>query len=263
MNRSSSDSAVIVSLRPQGENNQTVTLISKSKGVIYATLYGGPKSRLRSLVSQWHSGTVFLYESPEKKQIKISDFDVKNYHQSYSKNLFKHFAASLACEIAIKTKCGGSPEESFRLLSGFLDGLEIASEEEGRLGLIRFLWRYLELLGVQPQTHSCGSCGQSFLEKRFAPRSKSYYNYQENVFFCPECTGQNGILQGINSEHSIFINISALTYLAGLSLLTPAEARRLQIDREDYDELKNFSFFLIENAVGRKLNSIESGIGIL
>ena len=83
------------------------------------------------------------------------------------------------------------------------------------------------------------------------------------MFFCPECISQSGIMQGINSEHNIFINLSALTYLAGLSLLPPAEARRLQINREDYDQLKNLVFFLIENAVGRKLNSIESGIGIL
>ena len=263
MNRSSSDFAVVVSLKPQGENNQTVTLLTKTKGVVYATLYGGPKSRLRSLVSQWHSGTVFLYETPEKNQTKISDFDVKNYHQSFSQNLFKNYAASLACEIALKTKCAGSPEHSYHLISGFLDGLEIATEDQGRLGLIRFLWRYLELLGVQPQTHSCGGCGEGFLENRFAPESKSYYNWGENAFFCPDCMSQSGIFQNADSGHNIFINLSAVRYLSALTVLTPNEARKLQIGKADYDELKNLVFFLIENAVGTKLNSIETGIGIL
>ena len=139
MNRSSSTPALVLNLRPLGENNTSVTLITKTEGIIYATLYGGPKSKMRSLVTLWNSGNIFLYENSEKNQIKISDFDVKNYHTSFSQNLFKQYAASLAAELTIKTKCGGSYEECFSLLTGFLDGLDLVNEEQGRLGLIRFL----------------------------------------------------------------------------------------------------------------------------
>ncbi|HAH63672.1 MAG TPA: hypothetical protein DCL73_16425, partial [Treponema sp.] len=51
----------VFSIRPQGENNSSVGFMTKDAGLVYATLYGGPKSRLRSLVSQWNSGTVYLY----------------------------------------------------------------------------------------------------------------------------------------------------------------------------------------------------------
>lgn len=259
MNRSYSDSATVISLKPLGENNQSVTLLTKSKGIVYATLYGGPKSRLRSLVSQWHSGTIFLYDNPEKNQIKISDFDVKNYHISFGQNLFKNYAASLACELAIKTRCAGSPENCWHLINGFLDGLELANEEQGKVGLIRFLWRFLALLGLQPEVHCCGHCGKSFLEPLLPPDSKTYYNIMENSFICSDCFSQD------NAGHNFVfsLELSALRYLTGITVLDPAEARKLKIDREEYNQLKELVFFLIENAAGTKLNSIETGVGIL
>lgn len=259
MNRSYSDSALVISLKASGENNSTVTLLTKTRGIIYATLYGGPKSRLRSLVAQWNSGIIFLYETPEKNQTKISDFDVKNYHTSFSQSLYKNFAANLASELCIKTKCAGSFEECWKLANGFLDGLELANEEQAQVGLIRFLWRFLELLGIQPPSHACGSCGKSFLSPWLSPEGKSYYNGIENKFICGEClAGGSG-----HSEYNFFLKLSALRYLAGITVLSPAEARKLQIDRQDYLQLKELVFFLIENAVGSKLNTIETGAGIL
>ena len=260
MNRSSSTSAIILSLKPLGENNSSVTLLTPEAGIIYAVLYGGPKSRLRSLVSQWNSGKVWIYENPEKNQIKISDFEVTDYHASFSQNLYKSYAAALAAELAIKTRCGGNSEQCFRLVSGFFDGMELCDEEQSRLGLLRFLWRYLELLGVQPASHACCSCGKTFLDSQFAPNAISYYNSMENSFICPDCTiaqedAQRGNMPGIH--------FNAVQYLSALTVLTPSEARKLIIDEETYGQIRQLVFFLIENSIDQKLNSIETGMGIL
>ena len=260
MNRSSSTNAIVLSLRPLGENNSSVTLLTPEAGILYAVLYGGPKSRLRSLVSQWNSGKVWLYENPEKNQIKISDFEVTNYHSSFSQNLFKSYAAALAAELAIKTRCAGSPSQCFRLLSGFFDGMELCDEEQSRLGLIRFLWRYLELLGIQPLSHACCHCGKTFLDTQFAPKAISYYNSIENSFICPDCVESGGSSQ---SENVISLHFSALQYLSALTLLSPSEARKLSIDQEVYGQIRQLVFFLIENSIDQKLNSIETGMGIL
>ena len=67
MQRSYYTKAIVLNLKETGENNNSVTLLTPDKGIVYATLYGGPKSKLRSLVAQWHSGTVWLYDNPEKK----------------------------------------------------------------------------------------------------------------------------------------------------------------------------------------------------
>lgn len=256
MNRSSSTSALVLNLKPLGENNSSVTLLTPDQGIVYATLYGGPKSKLRSLVAQWHSGKIWLYENPDKKQIKISDMDVANYHSSFGQNLFKMFAASLAAELAIKTRCAGSNEQCFNLISGFFDGMELCDEEQSRLGLLRFLWRYLELMGVQPDAVHCGECGKSFLDSAFTPDSISYYNSIENSFICKS--------EEADSEPYCFpLKSDAVKYLAAISVLTPLEVRKIKIDKQSYEQIKQIVFFLLENNLESKLNSIETGIGIL
>ena len=260
MNRSSSTAAIILSLKPLGENNSSVTLLTPEAGIIYAVLYGGPKSRMRSLVAQWNSGKVWLYENPEKNQIKINDFEVSNYHTSFSQNLFKSYAASLAAELAIKTRCGGSSEQCFRLVSGFFDGMELCDEEQSKLGLMRFLWRYLELLGIQPPSHACCFCGKTFLDSKFAPYENSYYNSVENSFICPSCSASGN---SESSSNMLPIAGTAVQYLSALSVLTPSEARKIPVSEELYSQIRQFLFFLIENNIDQKLNSIETGMGIL
>ena len=260
MNRSSSTSAIVLSLRPLGENNSSVTLLTPENGIVYAVLYGGPKSRLRSLVSQWNSGKVWLYENPEKNQIKINDFEVTNYHASFSQNLFKSYAASLAAELAIKTRCAGSAPQCHRLVSGFFDGMELCDEEQSRLGLMRFLWRYLELSGIQPNSHSCCNCGKTFLDSQFAPNAISYYNSMENSFICPACSESGGSSQ---RDNLINLHFSAVQYLSALTVLSPSDARKLSINEETYGQIRQLIFFLIENSIDQKLNSIETGMGIL
>ena len=257
MNRSSSTDAIVLSLRPLGENNSSVTLLTPEAGIVYAVLYGGPKSRMRSLVAQWNTGKVWLYENQEKNQIKISDFEVTGYHVSFGQNLFKSYAASLAAELAIKTRCAGSSQQCYRLVSGFLDGMELCNEEQSRLGLMRFLWRYLELLGVQPNSHACSSCGKTFLDTQFAPDAVSYYNSMENSFICPECAGHS------QEQNLIGVNHSSVQYLSALTVLPPSEARKLTVNEENYGQIRQLVFFLIENSIDQKLNSIETGMGIL
>ena len=132
--------------------------------------------------------------------------------------------------------------------------MELCDEEQSRLGLIRFLWRYLELLGLQPQSHACGSCGKTFLDMQFAPEAISYYNSMENSFICPSCSG---------SENAIPVKNTAVQYLSALTVLSPSDARKLVIDEETYGQIRQLVFFLIENSIDQKLNSIETGMGIL
>ncbi len=245
MNRSYFTNTIILNLKPAGENNSTVTLLTPDKGVIYATLYGGPKSKLRSQVALWHSGKIWLYENPEKKQTKISDMEVTDYHTTFGQNLFKQYAASLAAELAIKTRCAGSPEHCFTLVKGFMDGMELCDEEQSRLGLIRFLWRYLELMGVRPETNG---------SKAFAPKAVSYYNIAENCFTW-ERDEQSTFLIPIKNE--------AVQYLAAVSECTPSEVRKIVIDKAVYEELKQFVFFLLEKNLETELNTIKTGTGIL
>lgn len=262
MNRSISTPAIVLSLKPSGENNSIVTLLTEASGITYATLYGGPKSKMKSLVAQWNSGIIYLYDNQEKNQIKINDFDVKNYHSSFAQNLYKSFAASLVAEIAIKSRCAGSNAECFKLVSGFFDGMELCTEEQSKVGLVRFLWRYISLLGIQPDSSICCKCGTAFLERKFAPESESYYNNIENDFVCNQCYGE-WYKQPSTQVHFFPISVEAIRYLSGVTYLTPGESRKLSININGYSQIKQIVFHLIEKNIESKLYTLDAGMGIL
>lgn len=147
--------AIILSVRKTGESNSLVTMLTDREGLCTGMLYGGPKSRLRSLVQQFNSGTVWLYEDKARQSAKITDYAVSAVHERLKASLPKIWAASLAAEIVLKTQAAGDAEAAFTLLSAFLDGTDATDENGTRLGTIRFLWRYLGLLGVQPPIEDC------------------------------------------------------------------------------------------------------------
>ena len=64
-------------------------------------------------------------------------------------------------------------------------------------------------------------------------------------------------------ERKIPINHQALSYLTALSVLSPSEVRKLNIDKNGFEQIKQIVFFIIQNNIDTKLNSIETGIGIL
>lgn len=263
MAKSITTQATVISLRPQGEANSSVCLFTESLGTVHATLYGGRKSRLRSLVSPWNTGTAYLSKDSRTGFLKVSDFDVKKYRLSFRESLVKFYASSLAAEIALKTRCAGNSELCWPLVDGFLDGLDLCTnDEQCRTGLVRFLWRFLELLGVQPESRNCARCGLDFLggKKRGDNVSCSCAGAEflanENQFVCSECMDRNG-------KTIFFLNIGAVRHLAATANLSPREARNYPVDAAGLSQTRELVFYLIENAVGTKLNSLEAGRGLL
>jgi len=256
--RNSSCEALILNVTQQGENNRTVCLLSPEEGVFYATLFGGGKSRFKSLVSPFNRGIVYLYRDEVKKSVKITDFDVKKYHPTFRESLYKSFAANMAAEIAIKSKCAGSSQEAFRIINGFLDGMDLSDEDDSRLGTIRFIWRYLGLMGVRPEISHCCQCGQSFISGKLSQRGLLYkgaYFENENGFVCNDCTSMD--------DKMYVLDKSAITYLEATASLSPSQVRQITISGATLTQMKNFCFFIIQYACGCVLKSVESGLGIL
>ena len=276
MNRNVSKEALVLSVKATAQDNRSVCLLTKD-GIEWATLFGGPKSKLRGAVSPWNRGAAYVYKNEEKQSAKITDFDVQKYHPTFRENLFKSFAAALAGEIVSKSKCAGSPDQCFVLLNGFLDGMDLLGEEDARLGLLRFLWRYLDLLGVRPQSQCCARCQKDFAASVGGPAALSSSNYSEsalelslggkrltlyspaeNSFVCQDCFSPQ--------EKGIRLSESALFYLTisgGTDSADLAAARKARLSQNDFGQLKAFLYELVESALGIKLKTLESGKGIL
>lgn len=246
--------AIILTLKTVGEDNKLVTYFSRENGICQGMLFGGPRSKLRSMVQPFNTGTLYLYNDESKKSSKITDFDVKDFHLDLRQNLYKIMAADLAGEILLKTRCAGDYENSYILFSAFLTGIDLSTEEEARLGTLRFLWRYICLLGQQPDLHLCKDCGEFLLSKEY----DSFYIHHKNGFICHEC------IKNYNSEDKIFsMDKYALTYLAAINELSPGQVRKLQIGASSAYQIKNFVFSLISYVCGGKLKTLEDGHSIL
>jgi len=262
--RNSTTEALILTVQEQGENNRTITAFSSELGIFYATLYGGAKSKMRALVQPFNSGKLWLYTDESRHSKKISDFDVTNCHPSLRTSLYKMWAANLAAELVLKTKGAGDDAASYRLLTAYIDGIDASDENTARLGTIRFLWRYVGLLGVQPDVHSCVQCGKLLLsgEPLLAEHDSESIMYFPtlNGFVCADCLSS---FDETGKGNGISLDRYALTYLAAINELSPGQVRALTIGASSAYDMKRLVFMLIENAVGCKLKSLESGLTIL
>lgn len=257
MKRHQETNALILTLKQTGENNRLVTFFTVD-GVKTALLYGGAKSKMRSLVSPFHTGRMWLYASTGANYSasasnadlfmgKISDFDVTSCRPSLRENLYKNWAASLACELVLKTHARG--HELFVLVNGFLDGLELCTEKECRLGTVRFLWRYLHNMGVMPDASECAQCGKPFAQS-------AYYLESENGFVCKDC------LFCVDENHgkAIILSKEALDYLNAISVQSPSEVRRYTIQAQTFSELQNLLFFLTSKSCDYRLKTLENSV---
>ncbi|MBP5402456.1 MAG: DNA repair protein RecO [Treponema sp.] len=259
--------ALILTVKPQGENNRLITFLTKEEGLLTSLLYGGPKSRLRSLVSPWNFGELNLYNDEVRHLSKITDFDVEKYHPTFRESLYKTMAANVSTEIIMLTKCAGSNEECFTLLNGFLDGLDILDEQEGKKGLIRFLFRYLALLGIQPGDFRCIKCkspfysGNSLKNDVIYKSGGAFYSQSENGFICSDCV--KSLFENSEKKHLFELTPKAVSYLEATSTCEPSVSRKMQLTAEEILALQGLVFSLISSGVGTKIKSLQSGIGIL
>ena len=51
MQRTFACKALVINVKPVGENNSSITLLTEEKGIVRAVLYGEPKSKMKSLVA--------------------------------------------------------------------------------------------------------------------------------------------------------------------------------------------------------------------
>lgn len=264
--RNFSFNCLILSTRLSGENNRNVCIFSEEEGIVYSTLYGGPKSKLKSYISQFNRGKIWIYKDETKNQSKITDFDVEKYHLTFRDSLLKSQEAAAACEIIIKTNCAGNPKGAFFLLNGFLDGLDFldsSKDQEIRLSFFRFLWRYFDLLGMKPNTCCCSKCEKNFFSGKnsnialylnngdfFEDYSKiaAVYSSSENGFLCEDCTDF--------TNFPVALNKNALLYLEAVTSLSAKESRNLPLTQEAFHQIKELCFFILEHIICVHLKSL-------
>ena len=270
--------ALILRTRESPAGDRILTMMTAEAGLVDVFVFGGPKSKLRSLASPFASGRAFVYLEPAKDFRKLSDFEVRESYPALREELGRLWAAGLVAELLIKTS-GGGGDFPFVLALGrdTLRALDMQSAERGDYAVLLFLWRLVGLLGLGPDTESCASCGRDLAtaalgEGRGAPPAFAF-SFGAGGFLCPYC--DRGSLRGSSaageyvaasspnfareSDASLRLLPAALHWLRDSEDRPFAEAVSAELDKPSLAALKALLFGLARRAAEAPLASLAAG----
>ncbi|MDR3147013.1 MAG: recombination protein O N-terminal domain-containing protein [Treponema sp.] len=151
MLRTFSCEALVLKTRATGESNREAWFLCVDHGILRATVFGGPKSRLRAHVSPFHSGTLWIYRDPVRDSHKVSDFDVRSWRPGLRELYERAMAAELLADTILASHGGGGGWDSALALAGAsLDALAEAGEAATGRICTQFLWNWAAFLGLRP-----------------------------------------------------------------------------------------------------------------
>jgi len=152
MSRSFTYSALTLRVKHSGESNREAWFLSAEEGIIRATVFGGPKSKLRSLVAPFHEGKLWIYHDPVRDSRKVSDFDVQSWRPGIRELYERAMTADAVAETILASHGGGGNwEEAVKLAGSVLDSLDKANAAACPILAIYFFWHWAQILGIRPE----------------------------------------------------------------------------------------------------------------
>ena len=160
--RSASYEAIIIRSREVPSGARVATLLSPEAGLVDAFVFGGGKSKLRSLASPWHDGTAWVYTDSAKGLVKLTDFDVRNDNAALRTDLDAIAAASFVTELVQATAAfGGDWADAYALCMDAIravDGFASRDADGIDRAVSLFVVRAVALMGLLPETDECAVC---------------------------------------------------------------------------------------------------------
>ena len=240
-------SALVLRSRPSGEANNEVNLLTAEEGILRATVFGGPKSKLRSHSAPYNSGRVWIYRDPAKDYSKISDFDVQSWRPGLRELYERTMAAGGVAETILSSHGGGGDWDSaLKIAVSTLDALENANEELCERLLVHFLWRWAEFLGIQPHLDFCAACEDTAVPETL------WFSARENSILCANCLPASS---SASMPNLMRLNPGSRRWLAAVGLLEPSHLHRYSMDKRSLGEAKALTTAVMTGALGKRLAS--------
>ncbi|MCL2319442.1 MAG: recombination protein O N-terminal domain-containing protein [Treponema sp.] len=253
MSRSFTYSALTLRLKSSGESNREAWFLTAEEGVIKATVFGGPKSKLRALVAPFHGGTLWIYHDPVRDSRKVSDFDVQSFRIGIRELWERTMTADAVAETILASHGGGgSWKGAAALAANVLDALDSADAGAcSRLG-IYFLWHWAEVLGIRPDLSACSSCAGE------ARRDETlWYSAGKEALLCETCM-RSAALAGASAANSpIRAGPGARLWLTRIESLPPSALARVSADTPSLEQARALSKAIIAGALGKTLPTWE------
>jgi len=245
MSRTAVFSALVLRNRPSGESNNEVTLLTAEEGIIRTTVFGGPKSKLRSHSAPYNSGQVWVYRDPAKDYRKLSDFDVHSWRPGLRELYERTMAAGGVAETILYSHGGGGDwGTALKLALGTLDALDNANEELCPRLLVHFLWQWTGFLGIQPQVECCSACGNEAADKPL------WFSSRENSVLCGNCVQESSSVPGL-----LQLDPGCRRWFASTEQIEPSLLYRYSMDNRSFHEAKELAAAVMTAAFGKRLAS--------
>jgi DNA repair protein RecO (recombination protein O) len=244
-------SALILRCRAGGgasaarESSREIHMLTIEEGIIKATVFGGPKSKLRAHTAPYNSGRIWIYRNPIKESIKINDFDVHSWRPGLRELYERSMTAGAVAEIILASHGGGSTwDEAMKLAISALDALENANEELCARILVHFLWRWAGFLGLQPQIENCTACRQTAADKTL------WYSPRENCVLCVNCVIKDNFEK--NPPGFLQLNPGCRRWFTAAGALDSSLLHRYSMDSKSFNEAKSFAYAVLSEAFDKQ-----------
>jgi DNA repair protein RecO (recombination protein O) len=225
-------------------------MMSSELGLVDAFVFGGPKSKLRSLATPYSAGRAFIYHDPVRNYSKLSDLEAREPFSRLRDSLRKLFAANLVAELLLKTAGGGGDFRHVLELSlDCLRGIETLPEARADYPLLLFIWRLLEVIGLLPEIEFCAGCSAAL-----GGGEARHWSPSDGGFLCLRCRHGSG---------EATLSAGAMRWLFRASSTSFSEAISVSLDAASLAGLRKFVFGLARSAVDGPLEVLSAGVGIL
>ena len=175
---------------PLNDNDSIVVMFSKTRGLMRAVARGSkrPKSKLGARIQMFIANKIMLFEGKNLDMISEaqslntfshirSDLDKLTYSM-YIAELVNHFCSK-------SYNCDENYEEIYNLLYKTYDLIANAkTKQECVLSSIKFLIKFLSLLGWGLDFNSCSTCQK---ELNYDEHRSTIFSFESGGFLCDNC----------------------------------------------------------------------------
>jgi DNA repair protein RecO (recombination protein O) len=212
-------SALSLRSRESPGGSRILTLMTAEAGLVDVFVFGGPKSKLRSLASPYASGRAFVYFDPVKDLYKLTDFETLESYPALREDLGRIWGAGLVAELLLRSSGGGGDFPLvLELALGCLRALDASEPGGSEKPVLVFLWRLVNLLGLGHDPEACSSCGREIRPIR-TDEPIAAFSFALEGFLCPSCAAQ--------ADRSLPLGTGSIRWLSRVLELDFAEADRL------------------------------------
>ena len=267
MSRSFTYTALTLRVKASGESNREVWFLTAEEGLIRATVFGGPKSRLRAQAAPFHEGKLWVYHNPVRDSRKVTDFDVHSYRAGI-RELYERAmtAAAVAETILASSGGGGNWQDALNLAGNVLDALEDAEAAACPQIALYFLWHWVEILGVKPEISACASCGAVLPDQDLSGACEVkgdgliWYSAGKETLLCGKCMGDERSDRQADSGASFSIGPAAINRLKAIESIPPEDLKRAPSvlwsgDIHPLEQAISLSKAVLTTALGKRLST--------